>query len=222
MLEIHDLQFRYPVGDFHLAVPELSVGAGETVAVVGASGSGKSTLLALIAGILEPASGNVRVQGVEVSALDDRARRDFRLHALGLVFQEFELLEHLDVRDNVLLACRLSRKLSVSGELTQRAAGLSTAVGLEDKLRRNVRRLSQGERQRVALARALLLEPPLLLCDEPTGNLDPTTTKQVLDLLLEQVHKRGTTLLVVTHDHDLLPRFDRVLDMKSFQRGGER
>lgn len=221
MIEIQEVEFRYPVGDFRLAVPELSVAAGETVAVVGASGSGKSTLLALVAGILRPSSGRVRVQETEVSELDDRARRAFRLHSLGLVFQEFELLEHLDVRDNVLLSCRLSKRLAVTEELSRRAAGLTDEVGLAGKFRRNVRRLSQGERQRVALARALLLEPPLLLCDEPTGNLDPATTSHVLELLLEQVRERGTTLLVVTHDHDLLPRFDRVLDMKDFQRGVE-
>ena len=221
MIEIRDLEFRYPVGDFHLAVPELSVEPGETLAVVGASGSGKSTLLALVAGILGPSSGCVRFRDVEVSRLDDRARRAFRLHSLGLVFQEFELLEHLDVRDNVLLACRLSDRLTVTEELKRRAAALAAEVGLADKLGRNVRRLSQGERQRVALARGLLLDPPLLLCDEPTGNLDPLTTVRVIDFLQKRVRENGTTLLVVTHDHDLLPRFDRVLDMKAFHRGGE-
>ena len=219
MIEIRELAFRYPVGDFRLAVDELRVEPGETVAIVGSSGSCKSTLLSLVAGILRPDAGRVTVGEVEVSALTDTARRDYRLHRLGLVFQEFELLEHLDVRDNVLLPCRLSPRLSVTAELERRAAELTREVGLCDKLRRNVRRLSQGERQRVALARGLLLEPALLLCDEPTGNLDPATTAGVLDLLLGGVRERGTTLLVVTHDHDLLPRFDRVLDMKDFQRG---
>ena len=219
MIEIRNLTFRYPVGDFRLAVPELRVDAGETVAIVGASGSGKSTLLSLVAGILRPGAGRVTVDGVEVSTLADGARSGFRLHRLGLVFQEFELLEHLDVRDNVMLPCRLSARLSVTAELEQRAARLVGEVGLGDKLRRNVRRLSQGERQRVALARGLLLEPPLLLCDEPTGNLDPRTTAAVLELLLERVRERGTTLLVVTHDHELLPSFGRVLDMRDFQEG---
>jgi len=219
MIEIRNLRFRYPVGGFRLAVPEFCVDAGETVAIVGASGSGKSTLLSLVAGILQPDAGHVAVDGVEVSALADGARRAFRLHRLGLVFQEFELLEHLDARDNVLLPCRLSAQLRVTAELEQRAADLVGEVGLGDKLRRNVRRLSQGERQRVALARGLLLEPPLLLCDEPTGNLDPNTTATVIELLLERVREHGTTLLVVTHDHELLPRFGRVLDMRDFQEG---
>jgi len=219
MIEIRDAAFRYPVGEFRLAVPELRVEPGETVAIVGASGSGKSTLLSLVAGIVRPDRGSVTVDGTPVSELSDAARRRFRLHRTGLVFQEFELLDHLDVRDNVLLPCRLSAELSVTGELEQRAAQLVDEVGLGDKLRRNVRRLSQGERQRVALARGLLLEPPVLLCDEPTGNLDPATTRSVLELLLERVRARGTTLLVVTHDHDVLPSFDRVLDMKEFQEG---
>jgi len=219
MIEVLDLAFRYRDGDFHLAVPRLRVEPGESVAIVGASGSGKSTLLALIAGILQPDSGRITVGQTEVSALADGARRDFRLHRLGLVFQEFELLDHLDVRDNVLLPCRLSAELSVTSELEERAAQLVDEVGLGDKLRRNVRRLSQGERQRVALARGMLLEPPVLLCDEPTGNLDPATTRDVLAMLLERVSARGTTLLVVTHDHDVLPSFGRVLDMKEFQEG---
>jgi putative ABC transport system ATP-binding protein len=221
MISVEAVRFRYPVGSFSLIVPGLEIEAGETVAVVGASGSGKSTLLALMAGILRPTSGRITVRDVEVSVLGDRARRDFRLHGLGLVFQEFELLEHLDVLDNILLACRLSATLTVDDDRRRRAADLATSVGLGDKLRRNVRRLSQGERQRVALARGLLLDPPLLLCDEPTGNLDPDTTERTLELLLEQVEARGTTLVVVTHDHDLLPRFSRVLDMREFQaRGG--
>ena len=217
MIEARQLRFAYPGGTFRLDVPALHVAAGETAAIVGASGSGKSTLLSLIAGILRPDAGHARVGDVEVSSLTDPERRDFRLHRLGLVFQEFALLEHLDVRDNVLLACRLSPRLSVTPELRERAARLVERVGLGDKLRRNVRRLSQGERQRVALARGLLLEPPVLLCDEPTGNLDPHATGEVLDLLLEQVAERGTTLLVVTHDHGLLERFESVVDMRSFQ-----
>ena len=220
MIELENLVFRYPVGDFRLTVPKLRVERGESVAVVGASGSGKSTLLSLVAGIVTPSAGRARVDDVEVSSLSDRARRDFRLHRLGLVFQEFELLEHLDVQDNVLLACRLSPRLVATKELEARAATLVGEVGLGGKLHRNVRRLSQGERQRVAIARGLLLEPSLLLCDEPTGNLDPSTTAGVIDLLIERARTRGTTLIVVTHDHDLLPRFERVLDMKDFQVGG--
>jgi putative ABC transport system ATP-binding protein len=219
MIQVSQLEFRYREGRFRLSVPELAVATGETVAVIGASGSGKSTLLNLVAGILEPSVGRVEVGGVAVSDLAEPARRAFRLRRVGLVFQEFELLEHLDVLDNVLLPCRISSEVKLDGGLKQRAAELVREVGLGDKLRRNVRRLSQGERQRVALARALLLEPPLLLCDEPTGNLDPVTATAALDRLFEQVERRRTTLLAVTHDHDLLGRFQRVVDMKSFHAG---
>jgi putative ABC transport system ATP-binding protein len=162
----------------------------------------------------------VVTDGIEVSALDDRARRAFRIRRLGLVFQEFELLDHLDVLDNILLPCRISSAVHLDGEVRERAARLAGEVGLGDKVHRNARRLSQGERQRVAFCRALLLEPPLLLCDEPTGNLDPAATATVLDLLLAQVEQSGTTLLTVTHDHDLLDRFGRVVDMKEFHAGG--
>ncbi|MEM9382142.1 MAG: ABC transporter ATP-binding protein [Planctomycetota bacterium] len=220
MIALESIEFRYPVGAFRLVVPELRVARGETLAVVGASGSGKSTLLSLVAGILVPGVGTATVDGVEVSALAEPARRDFRLHRLGLVFQEFELLDHLDVRDNVLLPYRMSPRLQATAEDERRAERLVEEVGLGGKWRRNVRRLSQGERQRVALARGLLLDPPVLLCDEPTGNLDPSTTDEVLALLLERVKERGTTLVVVTHDHGLLPGFDRVLDVAEFQEVG--
>jgi putative ABC transport system ATP-binding protein len=217
MIRLDDVAFAYPGGTFRLEVPRLAVEPGEALAIVGASGSGKSTLLSLIGGILLPTSGSVRVGDTAVSELPDRARRAFRLRELGLSFQEFELLDHLDVRDNVLLPCRLSSRLSVTAELEGRAAELVGELGIGDLLRRNVRRLSGGERQRVALARALVLEPPVLLSDEPTGNLDPATTGDVIDLLLARARARGTTLVVVTHDHELLGRFDRVLDMKGFQ-----
>ncbi len=219
MITMSDVGFEYREGAFSLSVPELSVSAGETVAVIGASGSGKSTLLHLVAGILRPNAGRVTVDGVEVSALEDAGRRDFRIRRLGLVFQQFELLDHLDVFDNILLPCRISSAVSLDDATRERARQTAQEVGLGDKVRRNVRLLSQGERQRVALCRALLLEPPVLLCDEPTGNLDPDSSAIVLDLLLDQVQRRGTTLLTVTHDHDLLPRFGRVIDMKSFHAG---
>lgn len=219
MITMSDVSFAYREGAFCLRVPDLEVEAGETVAVIGASGSGKSTLLHLVAGILQPDAGRVVVDGTEVSSLDDASRRDFRIRNLGLVFQEFELLDHLDVFDNILLPCRISSAVSLDDATRERARHTAADVGLGDKLRRNVRRLSQGERQRVALCRALLLEPAVLLCDEPTGNLDPDSSSTVLDLLLDQVQRRGTTLLTVTHDHDLLSRFGRVVDMKNFHAG---
>jgi ABC-type lipoprotein export system ATPase subunit len=137
------------------------------------------------------------------------------------VFQEFELLEHLDVLDNILLPCRITRAVQLHQKHRDRAAELAREVGIDDKLRRYVRKLSQGERQRVALCRALLLEPPLLLCDEPTGNLDPANREHVLDILFDYVRRNQTTLLTVTHDHDLLPRFDETVDFRSFHHRSE-
>ena len=216
MIRITDLEFRYPGSDFRLAVPRFEVAPGETVALIGASGSGKTTLLSLAAGILAPAAGRVETSGTALAELDDRARRSFRLRRVGLVFQAFELLAHLDVLDNILLPCRLGPAVPMEPRWRQRAEQLAAAVGLGGMISRNVRLLSQGERQRVAICRAMLLEPPLLLADEPTGNLDPVTSAEVLDLLFEQVAASGTTLVTVTHDHDLLPRFSRVVDMKAF------
>jgi putative ABC transport system ATP-binding protein len=221
MITLSSIQFRYRDGGFRLEVPSLTVQAGETVAVIGASGSGKTTLVHLVAGILRPTSGRVVTHGIEVSSLGDPARRNFRVRSVGLVFQEFELLEHLNVVDNVLLPCRINAAVPLTAATRERAAALAADVGLGDKLSRNIRMLSQGERQRVALCRALLLEPPVLLCDEPTGNLDPDSASTVLDLLFEQVRRSGTTLLTVTHDHDVLGRFDRTIDMKMFHASGE-
>ena len=181
----------------------------------------KTTLLHLIAGILVPHGGSVSTHAVEVSALREAARRDFRLRNIGLVFQEFELLEHLSVLDNILLPCRISPAIRLRQSHRDRATELARDVGLADKLRRYVRKLSQGERQRVALCRALLLEPPLLLCDEPTGNLDPVNKSQVLKLLFDYVHAHDTTLLTVTHDYDLLSHFSETIDCKTFQVSDE-
>jgi putative ABC transport system ATP-binding protein len=201
-------------------VPELHVAAGTTVAVIGPSGSGKTTLLNLVAGIAVPESGRVTTGGVEVSSLRPSERRDFRVHQIGLVFQEFELLEHLNVLDNILLPCRIVSSISVNPQRRDRAAELAGEIGIEDKLHRYAGNLSQGERQRVALCRALLLEPPLLLCDEPTGNLDPANKEHVLDVLFDYVSRHQTTMLTVTHDHQMLHRFDETIDFERMRDEG--
>ena len=216
MIRLTDLEFRYREGEFALRIPELAVGRGERVAVIGPSGSGKTTLLHLIAGIAMPADGHVETGGVEVTALDDAARRDFRIHRVGLVFQEFELLEYLSVLDNVLLPYRINPSLRLDAGVRQRATALAERVGIGDKLDRLATRLSHGEKQRAAVCRALVTEPELVLADEPTGNLDPGNKGRVLDILFDDADQRGTTLLTVTHDRDLLDRFGRVIDFKSF------
>ena len=129
------------------------------------------------------------------------------------MFQEFELLPYLTVLDNILLPYRIHHVLRLDGAVRERARTLAAEVGIEDKLQRHPRKLSQGERQRVAVCRALLTTPRLILADEPTGNLDPETTTRVVDILLDQAARSGATLLIATHNHALLDRFDHVVDL---------
>ncbi len=211
MIRIRDLEFRYPDGEFVLRVPRLTVERGAAVAITGASGCGKTTLLHLVAGIRAPLSGSVVVGDVELASLADSARRAMRVRSIGLVFQAFELLDHLNVLDNVLLPYRISPALTLDRAARDRAVELLGSVGVGDRLRRFADRLSQGERQRVAVCRALLPRPGLVLADEPTGNLDPDNTTRVLDILLAYTRDNDATLVTVTHDHELLDRFDRVV-----------
>jgi len=220
MIKIGNLLFSYDEGDFSLEIPELKVAHGETVAIVGPSGSGKTTLLNLIAGTATPQSGQVTTNGYEISGLDDAARRDFRIANIGLVFQEFELLEYLNVLDNILLPYRINRTLHLDTGVRERAKAIAERVGIGDKLGRYADQLSQGEKQRVAVIRALVVQPPLLLADEPTGNLDPLNKDRVLDILFQYVNDNAATLITVTHDHDILHRFQRVIDFKDFYTHG--
>ena len=217
MIRIQGLQFGYADGDFRLSVPAFSVGAGEKVAVIGPSGSGKTTLLNLIAGILVPEQGTIRVDNVGVSELVDAERRNFRITRIGFVFQDFELLDYLNVADNILHPHRITAALALSKEVRTRAAVLAERMGIGDKLKRGAEDLSQGEKQRAAICRALLTKPKLILADEATGNLDPENKARILDLLFETVTEHAATLVAVTHDHELLPRFDRVIDFQDFR-----
>jgi len=156
VVRVQDLSFRYGEGDFHLQIPELEVGRATSAAFIGPSGSGKTTLLHLIAGIALPQSGTIETNGVDVTGQSESARRAFRIKNIGLVFQEFELLEYLSVLDNVLLPYRINPALELTDRVHQRARTLAEQVGIEDKLGRYPRQLSQGERQRVAVCRAVL------------------------------------------------------------------
>ena len=222
MIEVRDLEFHYGIDEFRLSIPVLAVERGSRTACIGPSGSGKTTLLNLIAGIITPQHGRVVTNGVAVSQLSDAERRGFRITNVGLVFQEFELLEYLSVLDNILLPYRINPALRLDPSVRERAAALAEQMGIGDKLRRHPSKLSQGERQRVAVCRAVLPEPVLLLTDEPTGNLDPATKGRVLDLILQHVAQSGATLVTVTHDHDLLDHFDRIIDIKDYGVIGER
>lgn len=213
LVELSELRFGYPNGRFRIEVDSLRLARGERVACIGPSGSGKTTLAHLIAGILEPESGRIRVADVDVEQLSDAARRRMRIERIGMVFQQFELLDYLPAIDNVLLPYHVAAHLPLTAEVRARAEALVASMGIAHGSKRLPRHLSQGERQRVAICRALVSEPELVICDEPTGNLDPATAGATLDLLFEQAESRGATLFVVTHDHGLLERFDRVVDM---------
>ena len=221
-IEVRDLEFHYPGGEFSLCVPELDVGSGESVAVIGSSGTGKTTLLNLVAACDVPHSGTVRVNNQLVSSLSDTARRDFRICNIGLVFQEFELLSYLSVLDNILLPYRIGPALTLDQSAQGRAEALARDVGIADKLKRSVDCLSQGERQRVAVCRALVTEPSLLLCDEPTGNLDPKNSTRVMDIMFKYAEAHRATLVAVTHDHENAKRFNRTVDISDIAGAGSK
>lgn len=217
MIEIRNLDFHYPDDGFRLSIPELTVSSCEKVAVIGPSGTGKTTLLNLIAGILIPDSGIVNVARVEVSKLDNAKRRNFRINEIGFIFQDFELIDYLDVLDNILHPSRITDSLRLTTQTRDRAMELADNMGIVNKLSSYPENLSQGEKQRTAICRALLSKPKLILADEATGNLDPENKIRILDLLFNSVDVHETTLMAVTHDHDLLPRFDRTINFQEFQ-----
>lgn len=184
-----------------------SVMPGETVAIVGASGSGKSTLLGLLAGLDVPSSGEIRLEGVALAALDEDERARQRGKLLGFVFQSFQLLPSLNALENVMLP------LELAGLKTSTAIARTwlERVGLGHRLKHYPKHLSGGEQQRVALARAFAPSPRLVLADEPTGNLDAATGQQIIDMMFELNASQGTTLVLVTHDDSIASRCRRIL-----------
>lgn len=221
MISLEDVTFQYGEAGFRLHIDSLAIQPAANVALVGPSGSGKTTLLHLLAGIFVPARGRVQVAGHDLGRMSDAARRDFRIANVGHVFQDFELVEYLNVRENILLPFFINGQLHLDAATRVAADELADSLGLGDKLLRPIGKLSQGERQRVAICRALLPRPRLILADEPTGNLDPVNTRHVLDILLQRAAFAEATFVMVTHDHSLLPRFDRVVDLTQFLVEGE-
>ncbi len=184
---------------------DFSVPQGQFVAIMGASGSGKSTLLGLLAGLDTPSSGNVHLNGTAISYLPEDRLAQVRGKTIGFVFQSYQLIPTLTALENVLLP----HELNASGDGLPRARQLLSSVGLGDRLDHYPVQLSGGEQQRVALARAFVLGPPIVLADEPTGNLDTTNGAHVLELLLNLNRVEGTTLVLVTHDPVLATYADR-------------
>jgi putative ABC transport system ATP-binding protein len=217
MIDVSQLEFRYPQSEFALSIPKLSISNGEKIAIVGPSGSGKTTLLNLIAGMIVPHSGSIHVDGETVSEMTDAKRRDFRISKIGMVFQQFELIEYLNVHGNILLPFDINASLKLTDPIRKRVIQLATAMGIDNKLKQPSGTLSQGEQQRVAICRALITSPKLILADEPTGNLDPKNKRLILNLLFEQANQTNQTLLVVTHDMGILDGFDQVIDFEQFR-----
>ena len=183
------------------------VSAGEAVAIVGASGSGKSTLLGLLAGLDTPSGGSVHIGDTDLFSLDEDARAALRGRLVGFVFQSFQLLPALNALENVMLPMELAG----AADAADKARDILDRVGLRQRLRHYPKQLSGGEQQRVALARAFVARPQLLFADEPTGNLDAGTGREIIDLLFELNREQGTTLVLVTHDEALASRCGRSL-----------
>lgn len=219
-LVIRDLCFSYPGKGFSLELNELEIGSGEGVSLAGESGSGKTTLLQLASGVLQATVGSIHACGKDLGTMGESGRRAFRISNIGLVFQEFELLEYLSVLENVLLPYRIHPALKLDREVRERAAALLEEMGLGDLQTRRPRQLSHGQRQRVAVCRALITRPQLVLADEPTANLDRENKRRVLDAFERHVAGSGASLLVATHDEETMERVDRGIDLEDLRKGG--
>ena len=195
----------------------LHIGRGEAIGLVGPSGSGKSTLLMVMAGLERPDSGTITVAGEDLAALDEDALARFRGHNVGIVFQSFHLIPTMTALENVAVPLEMAG----AADTYERAQAELAAVGLADRFGHYPAELSGGEQQRVAVARALAPNPAILVADEPTGNLDETTGKQIIDLLFAGHAERNTTLVLVTHDQALAARCERVLRLRSGRIDGE-
>ena len=211
LLEVVDVTRRYRLGEvdvWALQGVSFTVSAGDNVAIIGPSGSGKSTLLHILGLLDRPTGGSYRFAGVETSSLSDDNQARLRNRAIGFVFQSFNLVAGESALDNVaapLVYAGVKRR-----ERSERAAAALERVGLADRMRHDPSQLSGGQRQRVAIARALVTNPPLLLADEPTGNLDSESTRDILHVIAD-LHSRGLTVLTITHDPDIAARANRVL-----------
>jgi putative ABC transport system ATP-binding protein len=189
---------------------DLTVPAGRCLAIVGPSGSGKSTLLGLIAGLDSPSSGRIEIDGTDITALDEDTLARLRGEKIGFVFQFFHLVPSLTALENIQVPMEIARRR----DARSRAQGLLDEVGLHDRGHHYPSQLSGGEQQRIAIARALANDPPLVLADEPTGNLDSTNGRHILDLLLQVRRSRGATLVLVTHDASVAAVADQRLVLR--------
>ncbi|GKS56708.1 ABC transporter [Nitrospira sp.] len=213
MIRVRNVVMQLAGGGHTLTILDhvsLEIPDKQTVAIVGASGSGKSTLLGLMAGLDRPTAGSIEVQGVDLATLSESALAEFRRDTIGYVFQAFHLIPTLTALENVAVPLELKRDGRAHGE----ASDLLASVGLGDRQHHYPVQLSGGEQQRVAVARAFACRPPLLLADEPTGNLDSSTGNQILNLLLDLHRDAGTTLVLVTHEVAIAEQMERIVTMR--------
>jgi len=213
MISVKNLTMRLTAGGQAVTILDgvsLDIPAKQMVAIVGPSGSGKSTLLGLIAGLDKPTSGSIILDGVEITALSESAMARYRRHTIGYIFQSFHLIPTLTALENVAVPLELNGDPAAFG----RAEELLAAVGIRDRGGHYPVQLSGGEQQRVAVARAFACRPPILLADEPTGNLDSTTGRQVIELLLSLNRDHGSTLVLVTHDVALAAHAERIVSLR--------
>jgi putative ABC transport system ATP-binding protein len=225
-LEVQDLRFRWPGGEPCLEVPAFALAAGEAVFLHGPSGSGKSTLLSILAGVLAPSAGEVRLLGRPWSGFSSSRRDQVRADHVGYIFQQFNLLPYLSVLRNVLLPCRLSplraKRAARAGGEKESAQQLLENLGIDRALwHRPASRLSVGQQQRVAAARALVGQPELVIADEPTSALDAERRDAFMHLLLAACGRAGSALLFVSHDERLAPHFQRVVALRDINRVAE-
>jgi len=227
VVEIRGLRFAFPgAGHDVIAIDKLDVASGESLFLFGPSGSGKSTLLGLLAGVLVPREGHVRLHGTDWGALRTAERDAYRARHVGYIFQQFNLLPYLDAIDNVLLPCRFSRTrreraVAQSGSASAAARTLLERVGLVPPLwTRPAARLSVGQQQRVAAARALIGHPEVVIADEPTSALDAPLRDAFMGLLLGQCKSAQSTLIFVSHDDRLAAHFDRAVALPDVNRAG--
>jgi putative ABC transport system ATP-binding protein len=213
MIELQGVSRTVPSGDAMLTILhplDLAIQSGRVVAITGPSGSGKSTLLGLLAGLDAPSTGRILIDGSDITAMTEDALARFRGTRIGFVFQFFHLLPSLTALENV----RVPLEIAGASDAGARADALLNEVGLAPRRHHYPSQLSGGEQQRVAIARALANNPPILLADEPTGNLDSGTGHQVIDLLIDVNRRRGTTVVLVTHDAELAQRADRTIALR--------
>jgi len=213
MIAVRNLTMRLTAGGHGITILDgvtLQIPEKQMVAIVGPSGSGKSTLLGLIAGLDKPTSGSIKLGGIEITTMPESQMARYRRQKIGYIFQSFHLIPTLTALENVAVPLELNDDLDAN----KRAAELLAAVGLQDRQSHYPVQLSGGEQQRVAVARAFACRPPILLADEPTGNLDSATGRQVIDLLLSLNRDHGSTLVLVTHDPDLASCAERIISLR--------